>query len=86
MDFDADLLQTGEKYLSGTISKEELNERQIKADTVGITNYLNYVNPFEQDYFILPTFGGDKSYYDNGYKTINIRIYGRYILFERLKP
>lgn len=86
LNFDTELIQTGEKYLSGAISKQQLDELQIKADTVNISNYINYSDVFELDYFIFPTLGGDKSIFDDGYKTVNTRIYGRYILFERIKP
>jgi hypothetical protein len=81
--FDADVLAAGAKYLNGTMSKEQLDAGRIKADTVSITRFVNYADIFEQDYFIFPGLGGDKSIYDDGFKTVNTRIYGRYIFFER---
>jgi hypothetical protein len=85
LNFDNALIQTGENYLAGKISKQQLDEQQIKIDTVKISNYANYSDVFEQDYFIFPTLGGDKSIFDNGTTTINNRVYGRYIFLERIK-
>jgi len=84
--FDPALLQAGEKYSVGTISRQQLDELKIKADTVSITkHFLSYSTIFEEDCLILPTLGGDKSYSDGVASTVFNRVYGRYIFLESLK-
>lgn len=75
LDFDEELISTVQKYVKGEITNEQLRQTYIKVDTIKATNYVDFGNIFEHDYFFLPDLKGDK---------VN-NTYGRYILAERIK-
>lgn len=79
LDFDPESLEIGSKYLSGQISKSELDDLYLKVDTVkGILDDMSIL--FEHDYFYLPGIDGDKSIFPQG----SSRVYGRYIKVQRI--
>lgn len=81
-DFDPELLQIGDKYLSGAITREQLSEMNINVDTISRISFLNdYENIFMHNYFNLEGIDGDKTMIDNNDK----RIYGRFIKFQRVE-
>jgi len=75
MDFDDELILTVQKYVKGEITNEQIKQAHIKVDTIKATNYVDFGNIFEHDYFFLPDLKGDK---------VN-NTYGRYILAEKIK-
>jgi len=80
IDFDAELLQLADDYLSNRKSIADLKELSIKLDTIkGIAEDAGLM--FYTDYFYLPGIDGDKTITQKG----NERIHGRYLKFERIK-
>jgi hypothetical protein len=80
IDFDAELLQVADDYLSNRKSLTDLKELSIKLDTLqGIADVAGFM--FDDDYFYLPGIDGDKTITRNG----NERIHGKGLQFERIK-
>lgn len=80
IDFDADLLQTVDKYLNGEISKNDLSDVNIKSDTIkGLLDDFEFI--LENEYISMTSMGGDKTIDSKG----SYRTYGRYMKFERIK-
>jgi len=74
-DFDEGLILTAQKYLKGEITNEQLMQNHIKVDTIKATNYVDFGNMFEHDYYFLPDLKGDKSN----------NTYGKYLLAKRIE-
>ena len=80
IDFDADLLQTVDKYINGEIGKKELSDANIKSDTInGFLDEIKFL--IEDDYLTMVTMGGDKTINSKG----SYRTYGRYMKFQRIE-
>lgn len=74
-DFDNELIMTTGKYLKGELTNEQFKQSQIKMDTIKATNFIDFGNLFEHDYYFLPYLKGDKT----------VNTYGRYIYAEKIK-